>query len=423
MKFLVLLFLFFMNLQTVFSQEISRNWQKNQKHFQENFIENLLKTEPDKFKEILENLSKYEVQIIFTQINRSKNNKPKFTTYTFNTTENSYFYPASTVKLPASILALEKLNNLNIKGLNKESALITGTNFEKQTPVFSDSSSANGLPSIAHYIKKILLVSDNDAFNRLYEFIGQNELNSRLHNLGFKNTNIVHRLEANLTAEQNRHTNPIRFYNSKNLVYEQAGQYNAAEYSPKKTIKKGVGYLNAEGKLINEPLDFSQKNEFSITDQHIFLQKLIFPKSFNKNERFNLKKSDYEFLYKYMSLLPNEADYPKYNRPDYWPTYCKFLLFGSDSTVNIPPNIKIFNKVGDAYGYLIDNAYIVDYEYNIEFFLSAIIHCNADLIYNDNKYEYETIGLPFMKNLGQIFYNLEKNRAKKITQKMLKVKL
>ncbi|MDP9231009.1 MAG: glycoside hydrolase family 9 protein, partial [Bacteroidota bacterium] len=42
------------------------------------------------------------------------------------------------------------------------------------------STAANGFPSIAQYIKKIFLVSDNDAYNRLYEFLGQQTINDKL---------------------------------------------------------------------------------------------------------------------------------------------------------------------------------------------------------------------------------------------------
>ena len=68
---------------------------------------------------------------------------------------------------------------------------------------------------------------------------------------------------------------------------------------------------------------------------------------------------------------------------------------------DLPKNIRIFNKLGDAYGQMIDVAYVVDFEKRIEFFLSAIIYCNSDGILNDDKYDYKTIGFPFMKNLGK----------------------
>jgi hypothetical protein len=78
----------------------------------------------------------------------------------------------------------------------------------------------------------------------------------------------------------------------------------------------------------------------------------------------------------------------------------------------MPKNIRIFNKEGDAYGQLLDVAYIVDFDKNIEFFLSAEIYCNQDGVINDDKYDYETIGYPFMKNLGKVIYDYEVNRKR-----------
>ncbi|MFK5098385.1 hypothetical protein, partial [Klebsiella pneumoniae] len=71
-----------------------------------------------------------------------------------------------------------------------------------------------------------------------------------------------------------------------------------------------------------------------------------------------------------------------------------------------------FNKVGDAYGFLIDVTYVKDEEKNVEFMLSAVISCNTDGIYNDDKYEYESVGYPFLKNLGQAIYQYELKRKR-----------
>jgi hypothetical protein len=102
--------------------------------------------------------------------------------------------------------------------------------------------------------------------------------------------------------------------------------------------------------------------------------------------------------------------------------YCKFLMYGEDKEP-IPSNIRIFNKVGDAYGYLIDNAYVVDFENKVEFLLSAVINTNTDGVYNDNQYEYETLGFPFMKNIGQTVYQYELKRRRKYQPDLSEFKL
>ncbi len=76
-------------------------------------------------------------------------------------------------------------------------------------------------------------------------------------------------------------------------------------------------------------------------------------------------------------------------------------------------NPTIFNKIGLAYGFLIESAYIIDLNEKIEFMLSAVISVNGNLIYNDGVYEYDSIGFPFMGNLGRAVYDYEKRRIGK----------
>jgi hypothetical protein len=69
--------------------------------------------------------------------------------------------------------------------------------------------------------------------------------------------------------------------------------------------------------------------------------------------------------------------------------------------------------VGWAYGCLTDVSYVADFKNNVEFMLTATIYVNADGILNDDKYEYETIGWPFMNKLGQAVYAHELERPRK----------
>lgn len=386
------------------------------------FLPNLLATKPEQFKELLDNPEKYRLQILYTQIDRDKNNRPKFTSYGYRINNTEYFYPASTVKFPASALALEKINNLNIKGLTKEATMLTGAEYERHTPVTKDSTSENGMPSVAHYIKKILMVSDNDAFNRLYEFLGQDGFNDALHKKGYENTRIFHRLQVGMNKEQNRRTNPIKFVSGNEVLYQQPMAISEKNYSSATPIGIGKGYMQGDS-VVNIPFDFKDRNFYPLLDQQAILKAIIFPEAVEAKKRFNLKDEDYKFLYKYMSQMPTESTYPNYNPTEFYSTYCKFMLYGSGKNDVPNPNIRIFNKVGDAYGFLLDNAYIVDFEKGIEFMISAVLLCNKDEIFNDDKYDYDTIGFPFMKNLGQLLYNHEISRPRKHKPDLSKFKM
>jgi hypothetical protein len=60
-----------------------------------------------------------------------------------------------------------------------------------------------------------------------------------------------------------------------------------------------------------------------------------------------------------------------------------------------------------------DVSYVADFKNKVEFMLSATIYVNSDEILNDNKYDFETLGHPFMYALGQIIYNYELRRNRR----------
>ncbi|MFZ4771800.1 MAG: serine hydrolase, partial [Ferruginibacter sp.] len=125
-------------------------------------------------------------------------------------------------------------------------------------------------------IKKILLVSDNDAFNRLYEFLGQDYINQSLHHMGYQDAQILHRLQTSLSAKDNRITNPISFLDSAGKqLYSQPMIESKATYLPRKD-SMGIGYM-AGNKLVKAAMDFSQKNRMALEDLHTILVSLVFP--------------------------------------------------------------------------------------------------------------------------------------------------
>ncbi|MEP2771136.1 MAG: serine hydrolase [Fulvivirga sp.] len=342
---------------------------------------------------------KHEVQIIFTEINRDPLGKPAFNSHTFQLDSNKYFYPASTVKMPIAILALEKLNELAISGLDKHTTMLTDSAFSGQTAVLTDSTSENGLPSIAHYIKKLFIVSDNDAYNRLYEFLGQDYINEKLRAKGYIKTRITHRLSIPLTKEENLANNPIRFIKNDSVIYTEPLRHDLG-VSTDINITKGKGYIKNDS-LVLEPFDFSYKNFFPLHEQHRMLKAIFFPESLPVSSQFKLSEDDYKFLKECMSTLPGDSEYPRYDRKEYYDASVKFLIFGNNKDP-IPDHIKIYNKIGQAYGYMTDNAYIVNLNTGEEFMLTATLHVNANEIYNDGVYEYDSIGYRFMRELGRL---------------------
>jgi hypothetical protein len=340
---------------------------------------------------ILQYPDSFRYQLIYTQIDRDAKNRPHFKHYYLHVDPDQYFNPASTVKMPIAFLALEKLNDLHKQGL------------DKYTPMRIDSVEHD----IAYYLKQIFLVSDNDAYNRLYEFLGQQAIHEKLWEKGYPRTRIVRRFMP-LDEEGNRNTPAVSFGN----IYSQPPARSTLNFDFSKNIEIGHGHWDQHDSLIMTPMDFTKHNNVPLEDLQQMLQSVIFPASVPRKQRFHLTTNDYRFLYTYMSAYPSEVANPHYDTATYFDSYVKFFLF-KDKKQRPPSYIRIFNKPGWSYGFLTDVAYIIDTKNKVEFMLSATLYVNRDGILNDDKYEYEEVGYPFFRETGEIIYQYELQRKRK----------
>ena len=326
---------------------------------------------------------KFEVQVRYTRIRRS-GAAVHFTDYDYRVDSSRYYYPASTVKFPIAVAALEKLNELD--------------SLDRTIRYYVEGDSVEN--TFEEDILKIFAVSDNHASNRLFEFLGQDDINRRLADKGAGPARISHRLGI---QREELTTQPLVLYLNDSLTTLSV----PIENSPPKPldfsgIRKGRGFLEGDS-LILAPFDFSMKNYLPVTTLHGLMQRVIFPEAFPEEQRFDLSTDQRDFLLRTMRILPRQAGYDESDTPD---GYCKFFLYG-DTQERIPDHMEIYNKVGFAYGTLTDCAYIIDRESGVEFMLTATILVNENGIFNDDEYEYEEVGLPFLASLGRELYRFE----------------
>lgn len=361
-------------------------------------------------KQVAANHKKYRLQIIYTQIKRDATGKPVFKNYLFHVDSTNYFYCASLVKLPCSIVALEKINELK---LNKDDIMFTDSANACQHSVKADTSSVNGYPSVGQYIKRMFLVSDNFAYGRVYEFLGVDYLHDRLSELGYKNMRIVHRFDGGCKGDGNLITNPVSFYNKDmKLLYQQKQGLPMRSYANAiGTFKVGRAYYNAQNKKVNEPKDFTHMNYMSLQNIHGLLQRLVFNDFYPAVQKYHLTKNDRDFLIEYLTLLPRESSYPSYNK-FFYDSYKKYFMYGDSKATITDRDLKITNIVGQSYGFMVDCAYIHNEKLKVEFMLSAVIYANEDEIINDGKYEYNSVALPFLAELGRQIYKYELEKKK-----------
>ena len=361
---------------------------------------------------------RYEARVLYTEIDRQPDGEVRLTTHRWGSTSewDHYFYPASTVKMPVAILALQRLNELGVEGLDASTLLFHDTGLAPasapQTTASTDSTSRSGYPNVANYVRKIFLTSDNDAYNRLFEFLGPTYVNESLRKVGISGGRILHRVGiSGFNEESHAWLNPVKFVDGSRVPY-QIGERHDRWYDPLPQVigqRRGEGFTTDEGVLVREPFNFTHKNYLSLQNLHDILLRVWIPEALPEKQRFHLSTADYDLLRTAMTRVPRESDYPRYEKPD---NYVKFWIYGDQpEDTKISPTVRVRNKVGWAYGYLTDAAYVRDEKSGREFILVGTIHTNANRIFNDGKYEYEQTGLPFFGQLGRAVLHYERSKV------------
>ena len=348
-------------------------------------LKQVLLSEDPYIRQVMDKVEEHELQIIYTRIERRADSL-LFHDYNFQVDKKDYFYPASTVKFPIAVTALEKLNELDSLDRNVR-YYIEGDTIEN---------------TFAEDIIKIFTVSDNHANNRLLEFLGQDDINNRLLTKGISPVRISHRLGVHLDEVTTR---PLVLYmNDSTTALSKPIVNKAPEPLLLNGIKKGRGFYKADS-LYAEPFDFKLKNYYPLVAQHEVLKRVVYPEYYAKEEQFKITQEQRAFLLEAMQMLPREAGY---DEEEYYDGYCKFFLYG-DTLEQIPDHLQIYNKVGFAYGTLTDCAYIRDELNKVEFMVSATLLVNQDGIFNDDSYEYDEVGIPFLAALGRALYTFERS--------------
>lgn len=364
-------------------------------------FDSLLNSRPE-LRRVAKQHGKYHLQIVYTQVNRTAG-QTSFTTYSYQVSPQNYLYCASLIKLPTCILALQKLNNLHI---DPGTTMYTDSSRACHTQVTKDSSALNGLPSVANYIKKMCLVSDNAAFSRVYEFLGVDYMHQEMTRMGFSEVRIVNRYDGNCTGKENLVTNRVRFVNDQGQeVYRQEETTATGSYPPLRSpIKVGRAYQIGK-KLVRAPKDFSYSNYLSLADCHQILFELVF----DQKHVFNINEGQRAWLLQQLSLYPRQSYSPRYDARIFPDAYKKYLYYGAAKEPISDSTLVITNIVGQSYGFMSDCAYFRDEQKGIEFILSAGLYANEDEVI-DGKYDYKTVALPFLAALGKAICEFEIQR-------------
>ena len=345
-------------------------------------------------RKIIKDKDNYEIQILYTEVSKNNLGQTEFKDFQFQLNDEQYFYPASTIKLPIVIMTLSKINELRAEGSNislKSKLKLSLINNKKEIIV------QDSISSFQNLIADVFLVSDNSASNVLIDFLGYNYFNSSMINAGYENTYLNHKFNPDPFVDSSWIITTL----DNDIISSKENKRTVMAGSNISNLKKGERSL-VNGKIINESMDFSLKNRSSLTDMHNIMKNLIYPEI--TLSKFNLNVEDYDFLRYWMSRFTYEDLGNKYISDDrFFNSYNKFFIHGMD-TILKSTDIRVYNKIGQAYGTSTDSAYIKNYKEDVEFFLTATIYTNKNEIINDNIYEYRDTAIPFLSRISKTLY-------------------
>ncbi|MBL6721714.1 MAG: serine hydrolase [Planctomycetes bacterium] len=322
---------------------------------------------------------------------------------------DAYFYPASSIKTAAAVAALEFLNELNAErglpfGLTTELAyapLFEDEQFEDTDP----SNLEGGRITIGHEIRKLSIVSDNRAYNRLYELVGQERLDATLLRAGFPSFHLVHRLSEARTVEENLQLPSIALRDpGSETVFTLPARSTKPLPSPADhpSLLCGKAWVGGGDTRHEEPFRFHDKNRVDLLELQDFLVELVRPEIDTGRRGFpGLSVDQRAFLLEAMASLPRASTNPAYDPEKYTDDYVKFLLPGLARVVPAE-HLRIWNKVGLAYGFTIENAYVEDARTGRGFFVAIALYTNPNETLNDGVYGYDELAFPFHAAVGEV---------------------
>lgn len=304
-------------------------------------------------------------------------------------TDQTWFAPGSWVKLPLAMLAVEQVEAAGL-GLDARIELA-------DAPTSGEwSASEPASEALLKTLRRVFVVSDNIAANRLYEFLGQDHIHQRLTEMGYPNARIVSRLGS---------PNPALNRESAAVVLRDpmGGVYRSLPRRVSDTVRRFphgramAGHVWFDGQqVVAGAHDFSESNYLDIADMHQMLLALVCPEAVPAGQRWRISEASRLAVLTEMARWPVESPDPQYAAMHYPDHYAKFLLPAEHRRAHV----RLYGKSGQAYGYLNDAQALFDTQSGKLTVVSTSVYVNADGVFNDDAYEYEQIALPMFSAIA-----------------------
>ena len=344
----------------------------------------------------------HAVQLRWIRCARDADGRRRFETFDHGLAPRRWFPAASVVKLPMALLMAEA-----VQAAGGDADTVLQLDAPPGTGEWGDEPLAE---TFGRGLARTFAISENLPYNRWYELLGGDAIHARLAALGYPNVRLIARLGSS-DPDANRRCGGGVLRTADGRVLRRCPPSLAqARRFPFGEARSGEGWRNDDGTLTPGPHDFSHANFLPLADSLRMLQAFLLPESVPASQRWRIDGALRDRLLRATGLRPRESVDPVYPERDYPDGYARWFFVG-DGAARYPAELSVFGKSGMAYGSLSEVAWIVDRASGSECMLAASILANADGIYNDDRYEYETVAQPFLAALGRAVLAEERARA------------
>lgn len=316
-----------------------------------------------------------------------------------------YYFPASTVKPSAVMACLAMLDGRLPEAPGCRSAP-AGAGIGIDTP-FSIRTrdgtclhrDADGPLTVARLARKVCVISDNPAYNILFDLAGRSAIAWVLEAIGVEGARVRQHVGAPRRGVDFGPVPQARFrttHGSVTLPAVPAGPESPDDRPPPGLL---VGRSwREDGRREDAPMDFRERNRLPLAGIHRVMM-AVDPEGFaSPPGPLPMTAESAAFLRSLLTMPPRESPDPVFP-PDAFPDdYAKFLLPGLERVV--PQGLSVCSKCGRAYGFTIDSA-VVRAPGRAPFALSAVVHTNANGVLGDDLYEYAELANPLMNDLAE----------------------
>ncbi len=340
-------------------------------------------------KKVLAAPEDYRFQVLFTEIDGNRLVRHGYRA------DAEYYFPASSMKVPITLAAYERLATLRKTqpGVDRDATMVIH-------PVASGPGESY-TTTLARETWRALIVSDNFSANRLLGFVGHREANETLWGLGFRSVRIHTGFATGAPTMDPAEASPTLDFSGPQGKATLRARKSTLRLPPTDATSLDIGkaYIDG-GRRVDKPLSFAAKNAIRLEELQDALVRIVRPDLFPLED--TASPDDLAYVKSALGTLPSASGLAGYDR-NIVADYPLVPFLRGIERVRSRAHFQIFSKVGQAFGFLIENAYIVDKDTGRAFFLTASIFANPDGVMNNDIYAYDTIAFPVLADVGEVF--------------------